>query len=390
MIIPHLAFSPFFRRGRLLPALVACLLAPWAGAVTSNDIAPANLAGRTFQLRYTGNRTFETNLSLTNNMFTIQFTDGVNYVRAGSGTPGIVTEGGTYSLVASTELAGIRTTVIRFNNNFTGPGSSVPVVITFLSVTDEIFASTFTLTSGTATASGIYGITSDGSGGGGSAPVISGSTQLTATVGTPFSYSLTASPAATSWENMGGNAPVAISPGSGLVTGTFTQAGTFTFSVRGRNAAGPGATVVFTVTVSRGTTTEIPQITSIVAPRGTVGVAYSFQLTATNAPTRYGATGLPPGLAINATTGLISGTPTGAAATWEATVFAANSAGSQSVPFTFVIAAGSGGGGNGGTPTVIAAPRQFCRLSQQGRLRFPVHGHRRHPWRSLGYRCLHR
>ena len=206
MPIPNLAFSRRLRRGGLLLALVAGFSAPWAGAVTSSDIAPANLVGRTFQLRYTGNRTFETNLSLTNNLFTIQFTSGSNYVRAGSGTPGIVTEGGTYSIVASTEIAGIRTTVVMFNNNFTGPGSTVPVVITFLSVTDEVFASTFALSSGTATASGTYGIISgEGGGGGGgtSVPVISGSTQLTATVGTPFVYTLTASPAATSWENMG-------------------------------------------------------------------------------------------------------------------------------------------------------------------------------------------
>jgi hypothetical protein len=43
---------------------------------------------------------------------------------------------------------------------------------------------------------------------------------------------------------------------------------------------------------------------------GTVGVAFSYQISATNSPTSYGATGLPPGLTVNTTTGLISGTPT--------------------------------------------------------------------------------
>jgi hypothetical protein len=43
---------------------------------------------------------------------------------------------------------------------------------------------------------------------------------------------------------------------------------------------------------------------------GTVGVAFSYQISATNTPTSYAATGLPPGLTVNTTNGAISGTPT--------------------------------------------------------------------------------
>ncbi len=109
-----------------------------------------------------------------------------------------------------------------------------------------------TYATGSTSNSGTYTIGSGGGGDGGTTtvPVITGSTQLTATAGQAFSYQIATSPAATAFDNQGGNAPIAISPVTGLVTGTFTAAGTFTFSVRGANAAGNGATVVFTVVVS--------------------------------------------------------------------------------------------------------------------------------------------
>ena len=67
-------------------------------------------------------------------------------------------------------------------------------------------------------------------------------------------------------------------------------------------------------------------ITSATTASGTVGSAFSYQITATNTPTSYGATGLPAGLSVNTATGLISGTPT-AAGTSTVTLSATNSAG---------------------------------------------------------------
>ena len=54
-----------------------------------------------------------------------------------------------------------------------------------------------------------------------------------------------------------------------------------------------------------------PVITSPTAATGQVGVAFSYQITASNGPIiSYNATGLPAGLSVNTSTGLISGTPT--------------------------------------------------------------------------------
>ncbi len=53
-----------------------------------------------------------------------------------------------------------------------------------------------------------------------------------------------------------------------------------------------------------------PVITSLLTASGTVGQAFTYPITANNAPTSFGATGLPVGLSINPATGQITGTPT--------------------------------------------------------------------------------
>lgn len=53
----------------------------------------------------------------------------------------------------------------------------------------------------------------------------------------------------------------------------------------------------------------IPVITSLLTASGNQNVPFSYQITATNSPTSFSASGLPTGLSVNANTGLISGTP---------------------------------------------------------------------------------
>jgi mono/diheme cytochrome c family protein len=113
---------------------------------------------------------------------------------------------------------------------------------------------------------------------------------------------------------------VAANPMSGslsMLSGTqitFTPAagfvGMMTFTVRGARAMPTmlqGDPITVTVTVNP---PPAPVITSSLTATGTNGVMLSYQITATNSPTSYAATGLPAGLMINTMTGLISGTPT--------------------------------------------------------------------------------
>ena len=79
-----------------------------------------------------------------------------------------------------------------------------------------------------------------------------------------------------------------------------------------------------------------PVITSATSASITAGTTFSYQITATNSPTDYAATGLPAGLSVNTTTGLISGTPT-AAGTSAVTLSAKNSSGTGSAILTLTI-----------------------------------------------------
>jgi len=85
-------------------------------------------------------------------------------------------------------------------------------------------------------------------------------------------------------------------------------------------------TVPNPLSITIGSGVSAPVISSAATATGTVGTAFSYTIVASNTPTSFNATGLPAGLSVNTSNGVISGTPT-AAGTSSVTISATNAAG---------------------------------------------------------------
>jgi len=174
-------------------------------------------------------------------------------------------------------------------------------------------------------------------------PVISG-TPPSGTVGTPYTTTLKAS---------GGTAPLtfttigslpaglSFNAGTGVISGTPTTAGAFSFSAQIVDSSD----VPFTVKTAESIaiSTPVAPLTFIAGnpPAGTVGVPYSTSLSASGGTAPYDfsliAGTLPAGLEISAATGAITGTPT-AAGTSSFTAQVADASGTKaSAGFSILI-----------------------------------------------------
>jgi hypothetical protein len=140
---------------------------------------------------------------------------------------------------------------------------------------------------------------------------------------------------------------LSLSATTGAVTGSPTVAGSYTTTVTVSDGSG-ASSVNFDWTIGAAGTGNTVTVTNPGAQTGTVGSAASVQIHATDSATgqtlTYAATGLPAGLTISSTTGLISGTPT-TAATSSVTVTATDTTGAKgTAAFSWTISSASAGG----------------------------------------------
>jgi hypothetical protein len=159
---------------------------------------------------------------------------------------------------------------------------------------------------------------------------ITGPTSFTGVVGIPLSVQIIATNAS-SYSATFLPAGLSVNTATGLISGTPTAVsqGLATLS-----AIGPSGSdsLSCTYTITNGA----PVITGPSSITGTVGIAFSAQITATNNPTSYAISGsIPPGLSLNHTTGLISGVPTGSGSgTLIISASNVTGGGTATIPFT--------------------------------------------------------
>ncbi len=232
-----------------------------------------------------------------------------------SGTP---TAAGTYAVpVSSTNTAGTGTATITFDIAATPP---LPVLYNNLTANGNVGRSFYYSISNYGTFSSLYGSTSY------------------AATGLPPGLALDA---------------------TGTISGTPTQAGTYSVALAVSNAGGTRPAVV-TITISPAATTTpsalLPQLSSAATAQGQVGTAFSYVLAAANSPTGFSAGSLPSGLSFSTATHTISGTPT-AAGQFLVPVTASNGNGTSTGTLTLTIVAANAAPAAGSTlqPLITSA-----------------------------------
>jgi PKD repeat protein len=163
------------------------------------------------------------------------------------------------------------------------------------------------------------------------APVVNSAAGAKGSVGSQFSYSIKAAPAATTYSATGVPPGLNLNPVSGSISGFPTVDGNYPVVVSASNAAGTGSATVMIRIAPR----PLPTITGEAFLLAGVGEPFSEVMSATGAST-LNALNLPPGLTFNVISRVVSGVPT-TAGTYEIAVSASNGAGTSNAIVTVVV-----------------------------------------------------
>jgi hypothetical protein len=137
----------------------------------------------------------------------------------------------------------------------------------------------------------------------GQPPLITSPLTAAGKQGVPFTYTITAQHNPVLFMADGLPDGLNVNSTNGLIQGTPLVSGTFNVALTTGNLCAKAATnLVLTITSS------IPIITSALTASGEQA-AFSYQISATESPTGFGAANLPQGLSVNPATGVISGSP---------------------------------------------------------------------------------
>ncbi len=165
-------------------------------------------------------------------------------------------------------------------------------------------------------------------------PTFSNSANADGVVNTAFSYTIAATPDATSYTAVGLPATLTLDTVAGTITGTPTATGTISVTITATNTTGTTSSTLTIVIYA--STPAAPAITSSGSATGTMGSAFSYLIAGTNTPTGFFAIGLPAGLFFDQNSGVISGTPA-VAGTFNVTIRASNRGGTGATTLALTI-----------------------------------------------------
>jgi hypothetical protein len=162
-------------------------------------------------------------------------------------------------------------------------------------------------------------------------PLITSPLTATAVQGQPFTYTITALHNPTLYTAVILPPGLTLNPTNGLISGTNFENGTFYIRLGTQNACAEDSQTL-TLAVSSGA----PVITSPLTAGGVAGSPFTYTIAATQSPTNYSAQDLPPGVIVDPSSGIISGTPA-YGGQFAATIFASNPWGTGSAPLAVSI-----------------------------------------------------
>jgi len=201
------------------------------------------------------------------------------------------------------------------------------------------------------------------------APKITGSLAASGKQGMPFFYAITATNNPTGFLESGLTHGLWLNPTNGVVTGTPQVSGGFNVQITATNRWGSD-----TRTLSLILTSGVPSITSALAASGKQGVAFTYAIAASNEPTGFAQSGLPLGLSLDTTSGVISGIPK-VSGSFAVSITASNPWGSDTKMLALALASGvpsitsalTASGKQGATFTyAIAASNEPTGFAQSG------------------------
>ncbi len=156
-------------------------------------------------------------------------------------------------------------------------------------------------------------------------PVITSPATASGNVGVPFSYRITATNSPTRFDYELAVPSLGIAFFTGIISGTPSSEGTYVGTIKATNADGTG-TAPLTITIGPPLATA-PVITSPPYALAVIGRAFSYPITATNNPTGFSSGFFDEGLALDPTSGVLSGIAGGTPRWVASTIRATNTAG---------------------------------------------------------------